>query len=168
MNKRKNPRKIIITAAAVTAVAAAAFIFLLAGHGRLVLLNADTGEKYASYPLDPGHGFSITFIHSVNQYPLTDFYEIKEGGIWCEKTIYSNFGAGVQTELNEGETLSYGEDGSIIVSGINKRLDNLIYIVGTVSDHTLVIDGGEEISLRGLCGRNAKVRFKWEPYLLLP
>ena len=167
MNKRKNPRKILITAAAVTAVAAAV-IFFLAGHGRLVLTNPDTGDKYASYPLDPGQGFSITFIHSVNQYPLTDFYVIKDGGIWCEKTIYSNFGAGVQTELNEGETLSYGEDGSIIVSGINKRLDNLIYIVGTVSDHTLVIDGGEEISLRDLCGKNAKVRFKWEPYLPLP
>jgi hypothetical protein len=60
--------------------------------------------------------------------------------------------------IGEGQILEYGDDGSMIVSGFERRMDNLSYIVGTVSDHTLYINN-ESISLRELCGRNATVRF---------
>ena len=79
-----------------------------------------------------------------------------------EKTVYYSFGAGVQTELEEGQHLEYGDDGSMIVSGFHKEIPDLIYIVGTVSDHIMVINGGEEISLSQLCGAREKVRFSYE------
>ncbi len=145
----------------VTAAAAAIFIMIVLGNFRwLILTNPDTGAEYGRFPVRVGSSFSVTFIHSVNKYPLTDYYEIRRDGIYVTKTKYANFGAGVQTELDEGESLSYdASDGSMIVSGFNRRMDRLIYIVGTVSDHTLTIGGRREISLRGLCGRNAKVLF---------
>ena len=105
--------------------------------------------------------FSIGFIHSVNKSPLTDFYELRDGRIFVEKTIYYGFGAGVQTEIEEGQTLEYGEDGSMIVSGFDREIPDLIYIVGTVSDHILKVNEGPDISLRDLCGRNAMVRFTY-------
>lgn len=163
MNDRR-PRKIVIIAAAmalIIAVLAAAFL-LNPGQGYLTLSSAKTGELYARYPMDVGDSFSIGFIHSVNKSPVTDYYEIREDGIYVVKTIYYGFGAGVQTELEGGEKLEYGEDGSMIVSGFDRRMDDLIYFVGTVSDHTLVLNEKEEISLRDLCGRNAKVRFRYE------
>ena len=146
------------------AIAAAVFC-LSQNRGELVLSNAKTGEEYARYDLRPGEEFGITFIHSVNQTPVTDCYDAdKEGNIYVRKTIYYDFGAGVPFDLNEGETLSYDEDGAMIISGIDRLIPDYLIFVGTVSDHTLSI-GGEEISLRNLCGRNAKVRILYEPPL---
>nr|WP_243249418.1 DUF1850 domain-containing protein [Anaerotruncus rubiinfantis] len=120
--------------------------------------DPDTGRVYARYPVAEGERFSVGFVHSVNKTPLTDIYEIRGGGIYVVETVYYSFGAGVQTELAEGQTLRYGEDGAMIVSGFAQRMDDLQYRVGTVSDHTLTI-GGRQVSLRALCGKNAAVRF---------
>ena len=47
----------------------------------------------------------------------------------------------------------------VIITGFDITYDPLRYIVGTVSDHILTL-GGEEISLRDMCGRNARVAFE--------
>ena len=147
------------------AVTAAAVFFCGVSQAHqtwLTVRNDETGKLYARYPVEDGDWFSIGFIHSVNKSPLTDYYEIHDSKIYVEKTVYYGFGAGVQTEIEDGQTLEYGEDGSMTVSGFHKEIPDLVYIVGTVSDHTLVVNGGEEISLRDLCGRHTKVRFSVE------
>ena len=132
------------------------------GNGMLVLEDPKEKTRYAEYRMAVGDTFSITFIHSVNNSPETDCFEIREDGIYGVKTIYYGFGAGVPTELEEGQTLTYGEDGSMIISGLDVKMTNLIYRVGTVSDHILTLGDGSEISLRELCGRNARVGFRFE------
>lgn len=122
----------------------------------LLIRDQNTGEIYGRFEVEEGEIFSITFIHSVNQTPVTDRMLITEKGFDAYETIYSSFGAGVQTELLEGETLSYDQEGNMIISGFNHSYTSLNLIVGTVSDHILTI-AGREISLRELCGRNASV-----------
>lgn len=148
-------------------VAAAVMIFITAaaflpgcspGGTSLVLSNADSGQVYATYPVENGDTFAVEFIHSVNKSPVRDVYEIREGEIWNTQCIYYGFGAGVEEELGEGETLSYGENGEMIISNIEKRMDSMVIVVGTISDHTLYL-GDETISLRDLCGRSSKVLF---------
>lgn len=126
----------------------------------LTLVNDEDETVIASYPVKVGDTFGIGFIHSVNNSPVTDYYEIREDGIYVVKTVYYGFGAGVQTQLGENETLEYGEDGSMIVTGMDRKMDSLRYIVGTVSDHILTINDGDPVSLRDLCGKNARVRFE--------
>ena len=136
----------------VFAVLTAAFAY----HHRsmyLVLSSEKTGEVYARYPVRVNDIFGIGFIHSVNKSPVTDYYEVRKDGIYVVRTVYYGFGAGVQTELNEGQTLEYGSDGS---------MDDLVYFVGTVSDHTLTLGDRQQISLRTLCGKNAMVRISLE------
>lgn len=148
-------------------IAAALFLNLRAGW-YLTVRNRDTGALYARYRLSEGERFSVTFIHSVNQYPLTDTYEIEHKNIYVEETVYSAFGAGVQTELNPGETLDTIEINrpdyqgkAMVIRNIHQLRNNVGYIVGTISDHVLTIRG-EDVSLRELCGRNAAVRFRYE------
>ncbi len=131
-------------------------------RGLLVLEDPKEKKRYAEYEIAPADIFSIKFIHSVNKSPVIDFFEVREDGIYGVKTVYYGFGAGVPTELEEGQTLTYGEDGSMIISGMEIKMDNLIYRVGTVSDHILELQDGSEISLRELCGRNARVAFYYE------
>lgn len=147
-------------------IMASVFILFALSAPALVLKNADTGELIAAYPMDIGDEFSISFIHSVNQSPVTDVYQIRNEGIYVVRTEYYSFGAGVQTEVEEGQTLEFGPDGSMIVSGFDRRIDRLSYIVGTVSDHTLKI-GGETVSLRDLCGQNTTVQFFYQRKLQL-
>lgn len=139
-------------------IAALVLIFALLSTPCLVLREGESGRVIAAYPLANGEEFSITFIHSVNQSPVTDVYQLRGDRIYVVRTVYYAFGAGVQTELGEGESLEYGPDGSMIVSGIDRPIEGLSYIVGTVSDHVLAI-GGKQISLRELCGQNTTVRF---------
>lgn len=145
-------------AAVVVVITASIFLCFSFSTPCLILKNGDTGEVITSFPLNDGDEFSVSFIHSVNNSPVTDVYQLRGNRIYVIKTIYYNFGAGVQTELEEGQTFEYGQDGSMIVSGFNRPLDNLSYIVGTVSDHTLQIDEAI-ISLREHCGRNTTVQF---------
>lgn len=157
-----------MTAAAITLIIAAA-LFLAPRAGRyLTVRDRDTHALYARYRIGEGDRFSVTFIHSVNNYPLTDTYEIEHGDIYVEETIYCAFGAGVQTELNPGETLDKiyvdrpdYQGWAMVIRNIHQLRNNVGYIVGTVSDHVLTVNG-QDVSLRDLCGRNAVVRFNYE------
>ncbi len=122
----------------------------------LVIVDADTGEVYGSWHMKEKDVFSLEFIHSVNQTPVVDEFMVMKSGFRAYRTIYSSFGAGVQTELREGEKLSYDEDGNMIISGFSQSYKKLNLIVGTVSDHILTV-GENKISLRQLCGRNTSV-----------
>jgi len=140
-------------------ITAAAFLPGCSSGGmELVLSDKESGQVYASYPVENGDTYAVEFVHSVNKSPVRDVYEIRDGEIWNIQCIYYGFGAGVEEELGEGETLSFGENGEMIVSNIEKRMDNLVIVVGTISDHTLYL-GDETISLRDLCGRSSKVLF---------
>ncbi len=132
----------------------------------LLLKDGDSGRLLAAFPIQNGGEFSVTFVHSVNKTPVTDVYRVRGRGIFVIRTVYYSFGAGVQSEIQDGQTLEYGEDGSMTVSGFDRRMDKLSYIVGTVSDHVLEI-GGRSVGLRGLCGQNTTVRFTVGRRLLL-
>ena len=154
----------------ISTVAAAVMIFIAAAlflpgcssqGGRLILSDPATGKVYAAYPMTEGDEFSVEFIHSVNKSPVRDYYECRSDGIWNTRCVYYGFGAGVEEILLEGEILTYGENGEMIVSNIEHRVDPMILVVGTISDHTFRV-GAETVSLRDLCGRSSKVLFSYE------
>ena len=68
---------------------------------------------------------------------------------------FYSFGAGMSGDLEEGQKLSRDGD-AMIISGFNTSFKELNYIVGTVSDHVLFING-ETVSMRELCGKNAHI-----------
>ena len=126
---------------------------------RLAVYDRETGKTYRTFEVSEGSEFSVEFIHSVNKSPVIDVFVIRDGKIVADRTIYSAFGAGVQPEIEEGQTLEYDENGNKVVSGFNIVFPEVKYIVGTVSDHILRIEG-ESISLTELCGKNAHIAFK--------
>ena len=159
---------ITVAAAAIILIIAAAVSLASRSGYYLTVRNRDTHELYARYRMGEGDRFSVTFIHSVNNYPLTDTYEIEDGNIYVEETVYCSFGAGVQTELNPGEVLDKiyidrpdYQGWGMVIRNIHQLRNNVGYIVGTVSDHVLTVNG-QDVSLRDMCGRNAAVRFNYE------
>ncbi len=151
-------KRLIVAAVLMIIITAAAVLISDLCTPYLVMYVSDTNTRYITQKADDGLMFSVEFIHSVNQTPLKDTYVIENKQIRAYSTTYRSFGAGVQTALSEGQTMTYDEDGNMVITGFDITYDPLRYIVGTVSDHILTIDG-KEISLRNLCGRNAKVVF---------
>lgn len=155
MNKK------IVAAVIALAVTAAAFCIyaVFFRSGTLMLYNSETGVVYKTFNVKEGSEFAVEFIHSVNKSPVKDVFVIRGGKIVADRTVYSAFGAGVQTEIEDGQTLEYDSNGNMIVSGFDIVFHKVKYIVGTVSDHVLYIEE-ESISLTELCGKNAHVAFE--------
>ena len=106
-------KRAIWAAAIIAAIIAAALFTTSQGGWYLIIRDAHSGAEYGRWPVEPGEQIGLGFIHSVNLYPLLDVFTVGEDGIlYAETTIYYQFGAGVQTELNQGETFSVGEDGA--------------------------------------------------------
>ena len=121
----------------------------------LVIKDQDSGKVYGKWPLEEGDEFSIEFVHSVNKTPVRDFFKNEGGMIHPFATRFYSLGAGMQSVLEEGQTLSRDGD-ALVITGFTVSFKELYYIVGTVSDHLLEING-ETVSLRDLCGRNAHI-----------
>lgn len=149
----------MMAAAAILVVAAAAVlaVFLLR-EPKLVLSNDETGKVYSRLPLKDGDSFSVTFRHSVNKSDVTEIYQRRGREIWLTGCVYYGFGAGVAEVLEPGWTLENGDNGEMIIGNIEMKMNDLTYIVGTVYDHILEVNG-ERIVLNDLCGKNAKVHF---------
>ena len=152
-------RKLIVAAVLMIFITAAAVSVNALSCEYLVLYDSDTGKVHITEKAEEGMMFSVEFIHSVNQTPLRDTYIIENGEIRAHSTLYRSFGAGVQTALEGDQKMTFDEEGNMIITGFDITYDPLRYIVGTVSDHILTL-GDEEISLRNMCGRNAKVVFE--------
>ena len=161
MTPRSNRKRLLVILVAIVLVAVAAILLLICSppHHQLLLIDDNTGEVYASYPIEEGGSFSVTFRHSVNLSDATDIYEIRGGNIVAVKSRYSAFGAGMPTDIPSGQHIEYG-DGYMTIHGIDIQISRLCYVVGTVYDHILEINN-EVINLTELCGRNRAVIFKY-------
>ena len=94
-----------VTAIAVTAVLLSVMTVFFSScekQMKLMLYDTDSGKIYAEFPVSEGTEFSVEFIHSVNLSPVKDIFVIRKGQIVADSTVYSAFGAGVQTELGPG------------------------------------------------------------------
>ena len=126
---------------------------------KLILYNNKSGSKIASFPIGVNDYFYVKFTHSVNMSPVIDYYKFnKDNEIYVYKTVYYSFGAGVETELEGNETMTYGDDGSMIIDNIDKKIDTLEYYLSSIYDHKLSINGQEEISLWDICGKNILIK----------
>ena len=108
--------------------------------------------------MNDGDEFAIEFIHSVNMSSVRETFKVEGGAIKAVSVRFHSFGAGMQSNIEEGQTMA--RDGeAMVISGMNRTFTELNYIVGTVSDHLLIING-ETISMTDLCGRNAHITLR--------
>ena len=125
----------------------------------LEITDANSGKLYRKWRLKETGEFAIEFIHSVHQSPVKETYKIENNMIKPVAVRFFSFGAGMQSDLEEGQVLSREGD-ALLITGFNNSFEELNYIVGTVSDHLLLIKD-ETISLQKLCGKNAHITVRF-------
>ena len=124
----------------------------------LEIADSDSGKIYGRRFIENNKEFAIEYTHSVNNSTVHEIFRIDGKKIYSCAVRFYSFGAGMQTELEEGQQIVRDGD-ALIITGLNKSYTELNYIVGTVSDHLLLVNG-ERLSLRNLCGRNAHVTLR--------
>jgi hypothetical protein len=122
---------------------------------RLEIRDAGSGTLYRRWPVGDGGEFAIEFVHSVNQSPVRETFTVRGAEIRPVSVRFASFGAGMHSDPEAGQTMSRDGD-ALVITGFSRSFRRLNYIVGTVSDHLLYING-ETVSLRELCGRNAHI-----------
>ena len=138
--KRYCIRRIIATSAVLTALAASA-LFMLPGKTQyLILVNERSGKALYAAEASDGTEFSISFIHSVNFSPVTEHYQIIDGQIYLTALRYESFGAGMPTELTEGQKLSH-EHGQLLITGFDRMIPRLCYFISRIDGHAFQING---------------------------
>ena len=121
----------------------------------LEVRDSDQGKLYCRWPVYDDECFSIEFVHSVHQSQVCETFTILGNEIRPKAVKFSSFGAGMQSHLEEGQQMQRDGD-SLIITGYGQSYKKMNYIVGTVSDHILHING-EVVSLKGICGKNAHI-----------
>lgn len=139
--------------------------YAFAGAQILALKNKDD-SPLLTIPVKNGSSFAIRYIHSVAQTPVTDFFTVKDGAIWLDRTVYHDFGAGLPHQPEGGQQMSQ-KNGELIISGYNKRLPQFALRVGRVANHVLLLckdseNVDEEIRLDTLAAPGSVINFAVE------
>lgn len=132
------------------------------GQLMLVIEDRHTEEVYLEEPLGVDGTFSVSYTHSVNKSEVEEYYCWQDQQIVLYKSRYNNFGAGVATELAQGEELYTDEQGFMVIDRMQVPIDTLAYRIGTISDHVLHI-GEKSWHLKTLAPSLTSVVFKIHP-----
>jgi hypothetical protein len=143
---------------AVLALAGTVFAAACATQTGLEVRDAVSDRLYGVWPLEEGGEFAVEFIHSVHQSPVRERFRREGGEIRPAGVRFFSFGAGMESAVEAGRTLTRDGD-ALVLSGSEASFRELTYIVGTVSDHLLLVNG-KTVSLRNLCGKNAHIRIQ--------
>ena len=106
----------------------------------LTLINERTGRTLYSIEAPNGAEFSVTYIHSVNKSPVTEYYQVVDGQIFLMALSYQSFGAGMPSEQTDGQVLNYA-DGSMLITGYDRHIPRLCYFISRTEGHTFDFGG---------------------------
>lgn len=103
----------------------------------------EEGERIVAFEVNPKCGFAIRYTHSVALSPVTDYFTIRGGEIWLRKTEYSDFGAGLPHNPEDGQKMRF-EDGKVIIENYNRKVSPFYVRVGRIANHKLLFLEGSD------------------------
>lgn len=150
-------RKSLIVAGGVAAILL--FLAAVPFHTVLSLSLAKTGEPVLYAWIKPNQEFILKFIHSVNKRPVSDYIRVEDQHFVVVKSVYDSFGAGMPETSIDGMELKFNVQGQLELTNINRRLDKFTVFVGTVAEHSLIIND-QEIYLAELAAPGKGLQFE--------
>jgi hypothetical protein len=100
------------------------------------------GARAALVPLEENERFGITFMHSVDDLPVQDWYVVRDGTIVQESTRMRQYGAGMGNHPGDGDGRAV--EGWWEVASMNRPIGDLVLRVGAAPvDHRLRHPDGE-------------------------
>ena len=128
------------TARAVCIVLAVLVVLsLFVRHPYFIIRNTHTNEVLFATGFPEGESFSISYIHSLHQTPVTEGYKRYNGELVLDYVEFESLGAGLPDILEYGQTLTHLEDGGMRIDGFHRLIPDLHILIGHTTYHTLHI-----------------------------
>ena len=138
-----------MTGAIAVVLVAAVLILSLVQFSYLILVNDESNTLLLKVRISDEEEFSVSYIHSANRSPVTEFYQVRNGSIVLTALEFATFGAGMPTELEPGQVLVNLPDGKMRIEGFDREIEALLYIIGYTTEHTLHV-GQQNVPLTTL------------------
>lgn len=103
----------------------------------LVVEDVDTGERYATEPVETGSTVELRYMHSVEKTPVNDVYRVDGETLVNTRMEFESYGWGLPARVNVTNvdgTFVYDPPEPIIT------LETLSVSPGRIAEHTLVVD----------------------------
>ena len=127
----------------------AALLAFLPLMPQLRVYSAGDGRTVICRPVHPADSFTVTYTHSVNKSPVTDYFVITGTyEIMVTKTRFFSYGAGIP-EPEPGQKIRT-KDGYIEISNIDRILPSYRLFIGLFADHRLTFAGEPTLHLAEL------------------
>ncbi len=128
----------------------------------LLTIERTNGQELLSIPIEPGEGFTIRYIHSVDISPVYEvFYADEKKGIIIKETYFKMFGAGMGHWPDRGRIVE--ENGWIFIKDMNIAIGEFYLRIGAPSvDHTILIKGQEIHLSRLIPGKRIRIHIQQE------
>ena len=134
----------------------------------LVLEVSPTLNKkpFLVIPVNEGDIFTIRFMHSVQRTPVDETFSIGSNlEMLLEETVYSSYGAGLPSEMNDNQEFLF-KNGKFIIRNFDLQFNEIPMFVGeVVANHTIIYDGKEfPLVSYNMAGKSVKIRLnKYSP-----
>ncbi|HCY84693.1 MAG TPA: hypothetical protein DHV36_06120, partial [Desulfobacteraceae bacterium] len=130
----------------------------MAGPGALIVSQFPEGRELLR--LDPGgeKGFSLTFIHSVSNTPVTDEYVFEQGKIIQTAERFMAHGAGLPSQANEPFGISWERIEDTFVLRMHRPIPKLVVRTDRNYRNRLIL-GPKEVNLNQWDDQALLIRF---------
>ena len=140
--------------AALSFLLLAALLMLLAVRF-IPLVIISSGEETLYRPVRPGAEMKYHYIHSVEQTPVEEYFEIIREGFKLKKTIYSSYGAGLPLEGGDFSR----ENGRFVIANQDQIFPGLTYRVSSLPEQYLKI-GGRQYNFQELADTGQQIKIE--------
>jgi hypothetical protein len=108
---------------------------------RLEVCRCESVAPFLSLEAKPGMRFSVWFLHSYDRAYFQEHYRVEEGGRLV--LTHMTFKSALNGQGFEMGTYRTRPDGSAELADINKRIENIIFRLGSpdLANHTLILEG---------------------------
>ncbi|WP_336344844.1 DUF1850 domain-containing protein [Halalkalicoccus ordinarius] len=122
----------------------------------LQLGDPRSDESLVVFRVEEGDRFAIHYVHSFDETPIREVYEIRDGGIVQIREEFEYHAIGLEyTEANQTR------EGEFTVLHMERRFDSFTVRVAKSTDQSLVVDG-ESRPLSSYTERWGSIRFSVE------
>lgn len=123
-----------------------------------------TNGEVRIYSSHESSTFLLTYIHSVNQSPVTEVYEIRQGQIVLVSLEFESFGAGMPTVLEPGQEFLRLPGGGMRIENFNRVIgEELRVMAGYGLSQIFLFSGTHRVMFDDVAepGQVVRVSFRW-------
>ena len=135
-------------------------IYFLFPRYQVLTFEYEDSQKLLGYaPVKTGQAFDMKYIHSIHLTPVYESYYVSDHDIIQYQLSYEEYGIGMPSHAEEGETFTE-QNGRFIISGMNRVFPQIDIRVAQVTESQMVTLNNKSFYLTSLAEPGTWIRIQ--------